>query len=210
MDRLLMESPLRNTVEVRSSVIGMVQRSVFAARTGGHPDPGSDERTTLGAFDMILPFPVNLRFPLISNFSLGVEVPMPTFPAKDAPSSVDMIGPSAIIAERMVVESYPIFHAPEVPRQYMDCKYVKVLQSKAVSVFHQEDTTRFQNPAIGQVVCGTSILNEGDPPIPTLPHENEKFESLASMSVKLSFTCVQAETVSGCPEVTDERPVYAE
>lgn len=73
-----MESPLRKTVEGLSNTMGIVQRSVFAARVGGHPDPGSEERTTLGALDMTLPFAVNLMFPLISSFSDGAEVPIPT------------------------------------------------------------------------------------------------------------------------------------
>ncbi|MFZ3233581.1 MAG: hypothetical protein WA194_08945 [Patescibacteria group bacterium] len=73
-----MESALRSTVEFRSKVTGIVQRSAFAARVGGHQDPGSAERTTLGALEMTLPFALNLIFPLISSFSEGAAVPMPT------------------------------------------------------------------------------------------------------------------------------------
>ncbi len=74
----LIESPLSHTVEVLSRTIGMVQRSVFAAREGGQPVVGSTECTALGAFDMTLPFAVNLIFPLISSFSDGADVPIPT------------------------------------------------------------------------------------------------------------------------------------
>ena len=77
-EELLIRSPERKTVPARSSVMGMVQRSVLAARAGGQPATGSTECTALGAFEMTLPFAVNFRFPFSSSFSEGAEVPMPT------------------------------------------------------------------------------------------------------------------------------------